>query len=83
MKHVSHTNNNNNKKPTGRMLLRFSGVLKENHFQRKVLYFYSKKEIHNLFSKSVLYTYHNYILLHMYTHLLTQMHSIINIHIKI
>lgn len=68
MKHVSHTNNNNNKKPTGRMLLRFSGVLKENHFQRKVLYFYSKKEIHNLFSKYVFYTITTffYICIHTY-----------------
>lgn len=63
------------------MLLRFSSVLKESHFQRKELCFYLEKESHNLFPKCVFYV----IITHdvfMCTHISTRVHLILNTHMK-
>ena len=68
------------KKATGRMLLRFSAVLKENYFQRKELYFCLEREIHNLFSQCAFYTIITFS--YMCAHTLTQVHLIRNTHIK-
>lgn len=76
MKHLFHPV----KKKINLQLLRFSGVLKENHCQGKMLYFYLKKEIHNRFPKFVSYTIITFS--YMCVHTLTQVHLIINTHIK-
>ena len=78
------------------MLLRFSAALKEHYFQRKKLYFYLERAIHNLFPQCVFYTIIQFssvaqscptlcdpiTFFYMCTYILTHMHLVRNTHMK-